>query len=90
MLLSAEQAQPIGRLVKTSGLNSGEVLATLSLLEMKGVRAAVSRKAVHESFVVERDLLERKRVSSCTRGEMHPKRGAQHLESAGEMKSGAI
>src|SRR3974377_1941206 len=37
VLLSAEQAQPIGRLVKTSGLNSGEVLATLSLLEMKGV-----------------------------------------------------
>ena len=36
-LLTAEEAQPIDDLVKTSGLNSSEVLATLFTLEMKGI-----------------------------------------------------
>ena len=36
-LLSVEEAQPIDSLVETTGLNSSEVLATLFILEMKGV-----------------------------------------------------
>ncbi len=36
-MLSAAEAQPIDYLVETSGLNSSEVLATLFILEMKGI-----------------------------------------------------
>ena len=36
-LLSAEEPPPINDLVKTTGLNSSEVLATLFDLEMKGI-----------------------------------------------------
>jgi predicted Rossmann fold nucleotide-binding protein DprA/Smf involved in DNA uptake len=35
--LAADEAQPIDYLVETSGLNSGEVLATLFTVERKGV-----------------------------------------------------
>jgi predicted Rossmann fold nucleotide-binding protein DprA/Smf involved in DNA uptake len=36
-LISAEQSRPITSLVETSGLNSSEVLATLFILELKGI-----------------------------------------------------
>jgi len=43
-LLSAEQSRPIDSLMETSGLNSHEVLATLSSLELKGIERQLPGK----------------------------------------------
>jgi hypothetical protein len=60
-----DELPPIYEIVEASGLNSGEVLATLFALEIKGLVRATRRKTVQQGVVVSAGVSD-PRATKCT------------------------